>query len=328
MINKFIVIYYLFLFCSVAIGLLGGVVGLVAISRWRSGSSHEIRFELEKKLHLSASAIFIGTVLRLVMLPLWFLMLQSLIPVIPGAMCLGGVHQNVPFYSWLASSMKLVLPLFYFSWILITVVDRKFVTQPFLRYRHIFLLPLVILILGEAFLDVKHLVSIKAVSVTCCTAIFDYNTGNIPEIFTESNWYFVIIFCAAFAIQTLLLLLPDKKATFALSLFNSAVLFFSLPLAIHTKLSPLILEAPFHHCIFCLLQNNVSVLSGSFLLLAAIYLSFSYGLIGFAAIGEKTQQKITSCLGRIKRLTLCVYCVGFILILIPVINHLNLKGGV
>jgi len=57
-------------------------------------------------------------------------------------MCLAGVHQNVPIYSWVSSSLKLFLPLLYFAWIVISMIDKKFIEQPFLKFRYYFLAPL------------------------------------------------------------------------------------------------------------------------------------------------------------------------------------------
>lgn len=321
-INRIIVIYDLFLFCSVAVGLIAGGAGLLALGRWRSAKSPEARLDLEKYFYLTSSAVFIGALLRLVMLPLWFLILQRLIPVIPGAMCLGGIHQNVPVYSWLASGMKLVLPLLYVSWIIITVVDRKLLSQPFLRFRHILLLPLILLLFVEAFLDLKCLLSFQPTSVPCCTAMFDFNTGGVPQVFTESHWYFVAIACAALITQAVLLCLPMNKAISVLTLTTAFVLLLALPLALHTQLSPLILEAPFHHCIFCLLQTNLLTLVGSLSLLVGIYLGFTQGLIGLAGSSASLHSVLHPMLNRLKTGALAFYVVGFILLLIPTIQYI------
>jgi len=49
--------------------------------------------------------------------------------------------------------------------------------------------------------------------------------------------------------------------------------------ALHSSLSPLILDAPFHHCIFCLLQNSRIVLGGFALLLTGLYSAESVYLL-------------------------------------------------
>lgn len=327
-INKFVVIYHLFLLCSTALGLLGAAVGLTTLTRWQPTITPESRVKLENRLYLCKSAMFLGACIRLVMIPLWFIVLHSLIPLIPGAMCLAGVHQAVPIYSWLASSMKLVLPLFYFTWIVVTLIDRKIVEQPFLTFRHFFLIPLTVFIIAEAFLDLKFLSSLQPLKVTCCTAVFDFNEGRIPEILSERHWYFVIFFCLVLVIQTVFMAVSHRKSVFhLLTVISSTILFASLPLALHTQLSPLILDAPFHHCIFCLAQTSVPALGGIFFLFSSFYLSFSSGLVGFIGHKRAGRRKVGFFLKRLKITSFAFAAIGSILLLVPTISHSILNGG-
>lgn len=322
-INKYIVIYYIFLFCSVAVGLLGGITGLAAISRWRPSLPHEVRFSLEKKLYLSSTAIFFGSVLRLVMLPLWFLMLANLIPIIPGAMCLLGVHQNVPVYSWLASAMKIFLPLLYFSWISITLVDRKFVGQPFLRCRHLLLLPTSIFILAEALIDLKYITSVKAITVSCCTTSLNSNSYASQALSAANHWLFVTIFCVGLAAQILSFTLPAKRSIYLFGIINSLLLLITLPLGLHHELSPLFSGLILHKCIFCLLQDNGLVMTGAIFLLAGIYLSFTYSVLSLTSIGKEPIAQIKTSLAKIKIYTLAAFALGFAIILMPLITSLT-----
>ena len=192
--NSLVVVYIFFLIISLAVGGLAAGSGILVYLRWQNVTVHETRRQIEKYLYLSTSAMIIGILVRLVMVPLWFFMLQSLIPAVPGAMCLTGIHLNVPFYSWLSSSMKLILPGLYLSWLLITIADRRNAEQPFFKFRQLLLVPLIILLFGEGALDFHFLFELKPTPVTCCTAVFDFNTHNIPPMLTENHWYFVILF--------------------------------------------------------------------------------------------------------------------------------------
>lgn len=288
--NKFVVVYYLFLFISLAMGALAAASGLWVFFHAKNTATHEAARRLEKYLYLSISAMMVGAVVRLVMVPLWFFTLQSLVTAIPGAMCLAGVHDNVPVYSWLAGSMKLVLPGLYLAWLFVIAADRQIVEQPFFRIRQLLLIPLIVLLLGESLLDVRFLTALKPTPVSCCTVLFDLNTQNVPPVLTQSHWYFVALFPLAMGVQTGLLLFRQTKAGVHLGIIAMAVVaFISLLLAMHTKLSPLILETPFHHCVFCLLQNNTLVLTGFVLLMVGIYLSVACGIIGQAQAQGRTR---------------------------------------
>lgn len=327
LLNKYIVVYFLFLFSSLAVSLLSAVVGLRTIFKWRSNQTPETRHQLENNLYLCRSAMFAGASVRVIMVPLWFFMLQSLIPLVPGAMCLAGIHQAVPVYSWLASGMKLILLLFYCTWIIIEILDRKIMEQPFLKFRHYLLILIIMAVLAEAFLDIKYLFALKPIKVTCCTALFDMDDTNIPRFLSESHWYFVIVFCVALFAQTLLFLLAWKKKTaYPFIITLALIMFIALPLGLHTRLSPLLLDAPFHHCIFCLLQNRVFILVGGGISLMAIYFSFAYGLIGLVSGKIDRHMQITGFLKKIRFISLTLFSAGFLLLLVPTLLYLFQNG--
>ena len=317
-INKFIVVYYLFLFFSLTVGLLAAGTGLQILTKWRFAMEPETRVKLENKFYLCSFAMFLGAWVRLVMIPLWFFMCHNLIPLLPGAMCLAGVHLAVSPYSWLASSMKLILPLLYFSWITISMVDKKILEQPFLKFRHYFLIALILFTFIEAFLDLKYLLSLKPINVPCCTILFDLPPEGVPQLLTKTHWYFGIAFCLFFTLQLFLMtLFSKKKLGYLVTSISSILIFINLPLALHTKLSPIILGTPFHHCIFCLLQTNMMILVGTVLSFIAIYLSFSFGLMGYMGFDKAGFKKIAVFLEKIKWISIILYLIGFILLLIP-----------
>ena len=131
--------------------------------------------------------------------------------------------------------------------------------------------------------------------MVCCTAIFDFPPENIPKLITETHWYWVIATGLLMLIQLPLTLIkkPSRWRYFQITVL-SIVLLISFFLMLHTKISPVILKAPFHHCVFCLLENHPFVLIATIIFCLGVYLNFSYGLIGMvshrtnsAAIAEK-----------------------------------------
>lgn len=310
-INKVIAIYFFLLFVSIAVGLVGAGIGLSSLIKWKKELSHEKRNAIEEKLYLSMSAIFLGVCIRVVMLPIWFYMLQGLIPVVPGAMCLSGIHQNVPFYSWIASALKLVLPFLYLTWLTVSFIDRKNKEQPFLKLRHLFLIPLVVFLLVESFFDIAFITSLKPIPVPCCTALFDMGSDTLPDLFTDRHWYFVGALLAVLIAQLAVLSISKFKiTTFLAAGFLSIAIFILLPLAHHTQLSPLLLETPFHHCVFCLLQNKPAILLGTILVLFGVYFSFSYAVVGLSAIKSGALDATQPSLKRLKWFAITVLVSG------------------
>ena len=111
-----------------------------------------MQYRLEKRVYLVITVLALGFILRLFMVPLWFRSLHSMIISIPGAMCLVGVHNINPSLSYVASSLKLILPAFYGYWLILNQLDRKIATQPFMKQKLAALAPLGILIVIETIL--------------------------------------------------------------------------------------------------------------------------------------------------------------------------------
>ncbi len=322
LLNQYVILYYFFLLISLGLMGMALVVGLGTYLRWQKALAPDHRLQLGTKFYLSAAAMNLGLWIKIIGIPLYFIMLQSLVPSIPGAMCLAGVHISVPYYSWTASILKLILPVFYITWIVFNSADKKIASQPFLHFRYSFLLPLSLLVLIESWVDFKFLWSLQPVKVVCCTAIFDFTSRTIPLIISESHWGFVLLFCLFLVIQNAFVLRTKKNNGAFLAICTlSLVLLVSLLFAQHTKLSPLLLNAPFHHCIFCLLAIKKAVLFGSCLILVGTYAGFSYGLLACVAGQKNVLAQITPTLLFFKRMVLVGINTGTALIFFSVIGH-------
>ena len=320
LLNEFVVIYFFFLIMSIFLGGLACATGLWSYVHSRGSISHEKRRHVEKYLYLSSSAVIIGTLVRIVMVPLWFIMLYRLVSSISGAMCLTGVHLNVPFYSWIASSLKILLPGFYLTLLLVILVDRRNQSQPLLKNRLSLMIPLIFILILEAAMDIQFIISLNPAPVMCCTTLFVFNTQNVPPLFTESHWLFVTISLLVLLLHLMWLFFKSGNRWVAIGQpVLSFMLIVSLPLALHTKLSPLILEAPFHHCVFCLLQKNMWVLFGFTLLLSGLYLFFSHGILRLLQTSSLVSQSLTN---QMRTIIVTLYGLGILCIGIPAAGKL------
>jgi hypothetical protein len=321
LLNEHVAVYFVFLAMSIFLGGLACAIELWAYVLSRGSISHEKRRHIEKYLYLSSSAAIIGTTVRIVMVPLWFVMLFSLVSSISGAMCLTGIHQNVPFYSWGASSLKILLPGFYFTLLLITLAQRRNQRQPLLKTRLPLIMPLMFILILEAAMDIRFITSLNASPVTCCATLFVFNAQHAPPLFTGSHWHFVTIFLMALLLHLVWLFFRSKHPWVAVGqLILSFIFFASLPLALHTKLSPLILEVPFHHCVFCLLQNNMWVLFGVTLLLSGLYLFFAHGMMRLTQTGPSLAFQLMG--GKLRLIILTLYGSGILFVGIPTVTKL------
>ena len=269
--NSYIVTYLICSSLSLFAGLTAALTGFRIWKKWDINNEAEEQYRLEKKVYLVITVLSLGFFLRLLMIPLWFWTLYSMIISIPGAMCLVGVHNiNAPL-SYIASILKLVLPALYGYWLTLNLLDRQVATQPFMKQKLLFLTPLGILILAETILDISFFFSAPPRQVSCCTSLFDIPREGIPQIITQSTWIWVVIFyiLAIFILGEIVCFLIahkrststgkgkwfGKKSVMFTETLVIILLFVVFALALHTKISPLFLGLPFHHCVFCLGQE-------------------------------------------------------------------------
>ena len=307
--NSYIITYIVCSLVSLLLGLTAVVNGIFALIKWDITKNADDQYRLEKRVYFVITALCLSFFMRIFMVFLWFFALNSMIISIPGAMCLVGVHNvSVPL-SYVATAMKLVLPSLYGYWLVLNYLDRQVPSQPFLKQKLFFIAPLGILMITEAALDMSFFFSAPPRQVSCCTSLFDIPGEDVVNIISGSSWIWVI----SFYILSLLLISQviyffffqkkssahEKKwfgnkylliaSTGLISLVIGTFIF-----ALQTKISPLFLELPFHHCIFCLLQEETDALI-SFLL---IFMGLNLALIYFWTISSSKYREVNNILSK------------------------------
>jgi hypothetical protein len=242
---------------TLALALYGGFVSL-SVVEGQSGSSDEQQAS-ERKYYLLGMIGLIVLAARLLNVPIFFWMLQSLVPYCPGAMCVYGVVNVGAPYSIVALVMKLVLPFIYGLWIVFEFVNRR---QPILIFTknlaQSFLLVLVPLVLADSAVDVLLVASIRPVYAPCCSSIYDIDPPFSPSAILGPEFGMLIVLATVSVAITLILVqwFSDRSrhipiVTLVLSL---AVAFLYL-VTIHDTLAPVVLGLPDHHCPYCLFQE-------------------------------------------------------------------------
>ena len=97
----------------------------------REGADERARAEI--RIHLSLLFLFTAFLLRLATWPLFYILLQSLIPVVPGAMCIFGVTQVMPVF---VTFLQVLKPLAFFligGCLLFYRLDISLKTRPFIN---------------------------------------------------------------------------------------------------------------------------------------------------------------------------------------------------
>jgi len=332
LINSYIITYLICSLISLFMGIITVFNGFIVLKKWDINSLSEDQYRLEKKIYLIITIVTLGFFLRFIMIPLWFITLGSMVGSINGAMCLVGVHSINPYVSYTSTSFKLILPLFYGYWIFINLLDRQVPTQPFIKQKLFFLMPLGLFIIAETCLDITFFFSVPPRQVSCCTSIFDIPRNEILLVVAESTWLWVICFYvfALVVIAALFYLLrTHKKNTSSYmkkwfgnkTLMTFETIFLSLfiivfVLSLHTKISPLFLDLPFHHCVFCLCRDFFDALFASALILIGTFFLIIYFWTVSIATYKDVDSIFKSIMIRLLKFSTYSICGGVLIITI------------
>jgi hypothetical protein len=280
--NFLTVIYALIGVLALALAVPAAVVGSLVAWGWKTEHRVEGRHELEKRVYLVITLMAVGLSLRLALVPLWFLTLSSLVSHVPGAMCLAGVHMLDSPWSFVASSLKVVVPLIYGYWLVLNALDRRTARQPLMGLKLLLLAPIALLLIVESGLDLHVLASVEPRSVSCCTSLFDMPKSDLARAVSSSTsvwvWMFSCLGAAAIGLSTVVARRPTMLWRVLLVVAASGATL-AFPLALHSKLSPILLHAPFHHCIFCVIKLSVDVPVACALVICGAWLAVVAGIL-------------------------------------------------
>lgn len=242
---------------SLALTLYGGYIS-ITITEGLSGTEEQ-KYASEQKYYLLGMIGVIILLARMFNVPLFFWMLQSLVPYCPGAMCSYGVINVAAPYSSIALILKIILPFIYGVWLILEVANRRQPLLPFIKNLALsFIILLLPLVMVDSVVDIFLVASIRPVYAPCCSSIY-----NIDPPFSPSA-----IFGPAFGMSIVILTIILSLSLIALQLFESRsryIPFISLGLSlivsllylvtIHDTLAPLVLGLANHHCPYCLFQE-------------------------------------------------------------------------
>lgn len=174
------------------------------ISRRATKASLEEKYELEKAYYLLSTVVWVIIITRVVASALFWVTNESLIPLIPGAMCQFGVNQAGAPYSWIDNGVKLIVLLVYGIWLSLDFLNRRVKGSPLMQsLSRIFLLLVPLLFLDLA-LDLGFYFTVSAVTVPCCRVVF---TAESPVpcpycfVFHDAPMFIVVISCYGLAIS-------------------------------------------------------------------------------------------------------------------------------
>jgi hypothetical protein len=253
---------------SLVIALYGGYLSFSIIENLKG--DEESKHSSEQAYYLLGMIGIIVLVARILNVPIFFWMIQSLVPYCPGAMCSYGVI-NVGYpYSLVALILKIFLPFVYGLWLVTEISNR---TQPMLpligSLARSFVLILLPLVLIDSAIDVMLVSSIRPVYAPCCSSVYDVDPPFSPSALFGPQFGMLIVLITIIAAISLIVIqwfeerrLPLSKVSLVLAGITALLYLITL----HDTLAPLVLGLADHHCPYCLFQEfpDTAVFAGLF----------------------------------------------------------------
>jgi hypothetical protein len=253
---------------SLALALYGGFLSL-SITEKLEGDEED-KHNSEQRYYLLGMIGIIVLFARILNVPIFFWMIQSLVPYCPGAMCSYGVI-NVGYpYSIIALVLKIILPFIYGLWLVIEVSNRKQPMLPFIgSLARSFVMFILTLVLIDSAVDILLVSSIRPVFAPCCSSVYDVDPPFSPSALFGFQFGMMIVFLTI-AVAVVLIAIQwfeHKSSLFpaiTLILAGAAALFYLITL--HDTLAPIVLGLSEHHCPYCLFQEfpDTAIFAGFF----------------------------------------------------------------
>lgn len=292
---------------NLAITLCGGLLGAgwaaYILSRWHELRTSEGRYAMEKRISLLTGLFAILLIWRLLALPLWYYVLKSLVPSIPGAMCLYGVTAASPRLIWSATCIQLFLPFAFVVWFVWHHLDQELLTQPLLRAEIGMAVALGSAIAVSSFLDLYALASVRPRIVLCCTSLFDLPQVASGVFAVKALWpgYVALgLLFLALLTDLFLVIRQWRPAAGSFAVLWTTVIPLTSLVAITAlyvwRLAPRVLHLPLHHCPFCLFERSLPSLAAYMAWFTAAWLTV--GLAWAIRLGRDERTSIMNWAAR------------------------------
>ncbi|MDI6776494.1 MAG: hypothetical protein QMD03_04505 [Syntrophales bacterium] len=340
--NPFSIVMLLVASISIILGLYGSILLLkviIAGKRYPHTSEKHTGYETGTNRVISLAAIVLA--LRLFSYPLFYATLQSFVKDIEGAMCIYSVTQVLPRLCGFLEIIKLLIFFSIGQWLILHFLTRQNKTAGSLTSRKLkLLLGVSIGIVAESMGELIFFLSLPAgshIPVTCCTSKIDsperisailsgYLLGHQYEqpllLFYYLSNLFLLGMIGYFLRRRRLAVRGAVRRrsvglVFSISLMN----LFLTVLALPEVIGPRLMNLPYHHCPYCLLQY----VPDSFLMIALFILGtcgigWAFGL-EMITRDKETPRNLPGYLDKLYRFSFCCLSLSLAMVSIHLIGR-------
>jgi hypothetical protein len=264
-----------------------GASALYLYRQAKRSESIDERWRAKDRLHLPFLLLSTAFFIRLAAWPLFYILLHSLIPLVPGAMCIFGVTRVMPKFVAFLQVMKPVTFYLAGGWLILYLLDLSFKTRPLMHKAVRFLTVVSVLAMVDGIAEIFFILTFvpPGVAVSCCTAVADIAMPRSPlrpDVLFGAQYHHVLmagyhLFNLGLIVFLGLLLRRIFRGPISRSLPALAAAIASVNAAIaygafRERIGPRLLDLPDHHCLYCLFQYRpVSIILLGFFLMGSFF---------------------------------------------------------
>ena len=323
---------------STILGLYGSIlIFKVIVTGKRYPSTPGKRRGYEKTVNFAISLATTVLALRLFSYPLFYTTLQSFIKDVEGAMCIYGVTQVLPH---LCRSLEIAKPLIFFfigQWLIFHFLTRENKTAPPTSRKLKLLLGVTIGAVVESMGELFFFLCINShTPVTCCTSKLD-SPERVSAILSGYLWghqyeqplllfyYLGNLFLLGmigyflrkrrWAIRGVL-----RRRSVGLAFSVSLINLFLTALTVLEVIGPRLMNLPYHHCPYCLLQYvpDSSLMIGLFIL-GTYGIGWAFGL-AMIFRDKESARNLSFYLDRLYRFSFCCFSLSLTMVSIHLLG--------
>jgi hypothetical protein len=230
----------------------GVYTGERILKEWDPDSVEESQLKLEERNYLISTILKFALIFKVLSLPFFIGILNSIASIIPGAMCaVGSINSNI--YGLPDLILKILGIFLYGGWVVINGIDSRLDNNPLIRIKYRYLIYIFPVALTEMGLDILYFLNVKGnILTSCCGSIFDIVEGSKGYVkIIPDSLLMILVLTGIF----ILFFSWFKRYSYLYSI-TSLILFILSIISIISLISPYIYGLPFHHCPFCLFKSE------------------------------------------------------------------------
>lgn len=302
---------------------------------WDINSMEEGQLILERKSYLSSTIIQYGLGIEIVSIVLFYMTLESMAEVIPGAMCAtGALKANI--YGFPALFLKMAVVFVCAVWIIIHHVDTKLEDFHLTRFKYRCLFVLAPLFLCDLALQFLYFLNLDPNVITsCCGVVFEIEGegfgSSVASLPPETMM--LIFFISMPILLSMGYYLSTKKHAIGYYLYSlfGVILFVLSILGIISFVAPYIYEMPTLHCPFNIMRREyhyIGYLLYGFLFIASFF-SLVPGLTEFLKRkGSQIQNVVDDMQRKSIKISIAFWVLFFATSLLPIVLfEIRSEGG-